>query len=43
MKTNQKVTITNNGPYLVSGNIPLSKTVSIVGSEGEPEDGQQGG
>jgi len=37
VKTNQKVTITENGPYLVSGNISLSKTVSIVGDEGEPE------
>jgi CDGSH-type Zn-finger protein len=37
MKPNQKVTITKNGPYVVSGNIPLSKTISIVGSEGEPE------
>ena len=42
MKTNQKVTVTKNGPYLVSGNIPLSKTISIVGSQGEPEEWQQG-
>jgi CDGSH-type Zn-finger protein len=42
MNKNQKVTITKNGPYLVSGNLPLSKTVSIVGSEGEPEEWQQG-
>ena len=42
MKTNQKVTITKNGPYLVSGNIPLSKTISIVRSQGEPEKWQQG-
>ena len=42
MKINQKVTITKNGPYLVSGNIPLSKTISIVRSQGEPEKWQQG-
>jgi CDGSH-type Zn-finger protein len=42
VKTNQKVTVTKNGPYLVSGNIPLSKTISIVGSQGEPEEWQQG-
>ena len=39
---NQKVTITKNGPYLVSGNIPLSKTISIVGSQGEPEKWKKG-
>jgi hypothetical protein len=39
---NQKVTITKNGPYLVSGNLPLSKTISIVGSQGEPEKWQEG-
>jgi Uncharacterized conserved protein len=42
MNKNQKVTIAKNGPYLVSGNLPLSKTISIVGSEGEPEEWQQG-
>jgi CDGSH-type Zn-finger protein len=39
---NQKVTVTKNGPYLVSGNIPLSKTISIVGSQGEPEKWKKG-
>jgi hypothetical protein len=38
MNKNQKVTVIKNGPYLVSGNIPLSKTISMVGSEGEPEE-----
>ena len=42
MKTNQKVTVTKNGPYLVSGSLPLSKTISIVGSQGEPEKWQEG-
>ena len=35
---NQKVTVTKNGPYLVSGSLPMSKTISIVGSHGEPEE-----
>jgi CDGSH-type Zn-finger protein len=42
MNKNQKVTIIKNGPYLVSGNLALSKTISIVGSEGEPEEWKQG-
>jgi len=37
MKTNKKVVITKNGPYLVPGNLPLVKEISIVGEEGEPE------
>ena len=41
MDKNQKVTVRKNGPYLVSGNISLSKTVAIVGSQGEPEEWQQ--
>ena len=32
-----KVKITKNGPYLVSGNLPLAKERSIIGEEGEPE------
>ena len=42
MNKNQKVTITKNGPYLVSGNLPMSKTISVVGSEEEPEEWKQG-
>jgi hypothetical protein len=42
LNKNQKITILKNGPYLVSGNLPLSKTISIVGREGEPEEWQQG-
>lgn len=37
MKTNKKVIITKNGPYLVSGSLSLAKEISIVGKEGEPE------
>ena len=37
MTTNKKVVIVKNGPYLVSGNLPLAKEIAIVGEEGEPE------
>ncbi len=37
MKKNKKVSITKNGPYLVSGRIPIAKEISIVGKSGEPE------
>jgi CDGSH-type Zn-finger protein len=42
MESNQKVTITKNGPYLVAGKLPLSKVISIVGSENEPEEWKKG-
>ncbi|MCL5069528.1 MAG: CDGSH iron-sulfur domain-containing protein [Actinobacteria bacterium] len=42
MKPNQKVIITKNGPYLVSGKLPLSKVISIVGSSNEPEKWKKG-
>jgi CDGSH-type Zn-finger protein len=42
VKPNQKVTITKNGPYLVSGKLPLSKVISTVGSSGEPEEWKKG-
>ena len=31
-----KITIVNNGPYLVEGNIPLVKKTQIVSEYGEP-------
>lgn len=42
MDKHKKVSITKNGPYLVSGGLPLSKTIAIVGKEGEPEEWQKG-
>lgn len=42
MKKNQKVTISKNGPYLVSGNIPLAKEIAVVGSGGCPEEWEPG-
>jgi len=32
-----KIVISKNGPYLVSGGLPLGKEISEIGEEGEPE------
>jgi len=32
-----KIVVLKNGPYMVSGNVPLGKEISEVGSSGEPE------
>lgn len=32
-----KIVVSKNGPYVVSGNMPLNKEISKVGAEGEPE------
>jgi CDGSH-type Zn-finger protein len=37
MKKEKKILITKNGPYLVSGSIPLKKEIAEVGQEDEPE------
>jgi len=42
MKNNKKVSITKNGPYLVSGYIPLAKEISIAGKSGVPEKWKKG-
>lgn len=42
MEKNQKVLITKNGPYLVSGNLPMFKEIETVGKEGEPETWKKG-
>jgi CDGSH-type Zn-finger protein len=33
----EKVVVSKNGPYIVSGDLPLAKEIAIVGKEGEPE------
>ena len=38
----KKVSITKNGPYCVSGNVPLAKQISIIGDEDEPEKWEKG-
>ena len=37
MKKQAKIVVSKNGPYLVSGSLPLGHEVSVVGGEGEPE------
>ena len=32
-----KIVVSNDGPYLVSGGLPLAIEISAVGEEGEPE------
>lgn len=32
-----KIVVSKDGPYLVSGNLPLGKEIAVVGEEGEPE------
>lgn len=41
MKNSPKIKIIKNGPYLVSG-LPLSKEISIIGKDGEPEKWKKG-
>jgi len=41
-KKNPSVTIIKNGPYLVSGNLPLTKEIARVGKSGEPETWKKG-
>jgi len=38
----KKVVIIKNGPYLVSGNIPLGKETAVVGKKGVPERWKKG-
>jgi CDGSH-type Zn-finger protein len=37
-----KIVVSKNGPYLVSGGLPLRKEISVVGEEGEPEKWEMG-
>ncbi len=37
-----KIKISENGPYLVSGNLPLEKEIMVVGGENEPERWKKG-
>ena len=32
-----KIVILKNGPYMVSGNLPLDKKIIGIGSDGEPD------
>jgi CDGSH-type Zn-finger protein len=37
-----RIVVSKDGPYLVSGSLPLQKEVSVVGDEGEPEKWRKG-
>ena len=37
MKKDVKIMITKDGPYLISGNLPIDKQIIAIGKEGEPE------
>jgi CDGSH-type Zn-finger protein len=37
MKKDPKIMITKDGPYLISGNLPIDKQIITIGKEGEPE------
>src|SRR4030067_313689 len=37
MKKDAKIMITKDGPYLVSGSLPIDKQIIAIGKEGEPE------
>ena len=38
-----KITVTKNGPYIVSGALPLKKEIAEVGESGQPEQWTDGG
>lgn len=42
MIKDKKVIISKNGPYLVSGNLPLAKEIAMVGESNEPEEWKKG-
>jgi CDGSH-type Zn-finger protein len=42
MTNDKKVLITKDGPYLISGNIPLAKEIATVGESNEPEEWVKG-
>jgi CDGSH-type Zn-finger protein len=37
-----KIVVSKNGPYIVSGGLPLSTEISVAGEEGEPEKWEMG-
>ncbi len=38
----KKIKILKNGPYMVSGSLPLEKDIEVIGSDGEPEKWEKG-
>ncbi len=41
-KTRQRIKVTKNGPYVVTGRIPVAREKVIIGSDGEPERWEKG-
>ncbi|MCX5701367.1 MAG: CDGSH iron-sulfur domain-containing protein, partial [Candidatus Omnitrophica bacterium] len=41
-KINRKIIVSKNGPYLVSGRVPLDKQIIEIGVDGEPAKWGQG-
>ncbi len=42
MKKDCKILVTKNGPFMVSGNLPLAKEIAVVGSDGNPTKWKRG-
>ena len=38
----KKIKIMKNGPYMVTGSLPLGKDIEVIGSDGEPEKWEKG-
>jgi CDGSH-type Zn-finger protein len=38
----KKIRIMKNGPYMVSGSLPIEKDIEVIGSDGEPEKWEKG-
>jgi len=41
-KKNPRIKVTKDGPYIVSGGVPLARERTIIGSDGEPERWEKG-
>ncbi|MBT8172055.1 CDGSH iron-sulfur domain-containing protein, partial [Candidatus Bathyarchaeota archaeon] len=37
MKKERKIKVTKDGPYIISGNLPIDKQIIGLGNENEPE------
>ncbi len=42
LKKNVRIKITKDGPYIVSGGVPLTREIVVVGSDGEPVKWEKG-
>ena len=37
-----RIKVTNDGPYIVTGGVPLAQDIVVIGSDGEPEKREKG-